>query len=302
MATLATQVQPSSQLTVKSEMAFLKRDTLWEHEKPYKLSYEPINSSIPRTNHKPEVHQVEVHDLRQSPLRMSLDKNGFEVHRLNTCMKYEEFFDEQKISGVYLKELQQLVKKVCGGRKAIPLDAEIRRRHATFPTSTGENYQFPQPAFLTHIDVTVAGAREIIKKLYPTAAEEILKARIQCVTVWKPLKGPVEDWPLALCDATTLGPSDVVPSDVVYQKVATENYLVHFSDKQKWYYLDRQQPDEVFMFKAADSEPGQSARCAHGSFNTHKQVPDSSRRESVDVRVLVLHADIDYPEAGPWAF
>ncbi|KAM0430143.1 hypothetical protein ACHAPT_006151 [Fusarium lateritium] len=218
MATTATQSQPSSHSTIKSEMAFLKRDPLWEREKPYKLGYEPADASIPRTNHKPEIHPVEVHDLRQSSLEMSLDTNGFEVHHLNSRLRYEEFFDEQKVSSVYLKELQQLVKKVCGGKQAIPLDAEAS-----------------------------------LVSLFP------LQTRDKC-SVWKPLEGPVEDWPLALCDARTLDPSDAIPSDVVYAKVATENYLIHYSDQQRWYYLDHQEPGEVFMFKAADSEPGKDAR------------------------------------------
>ncbi|RYP41076.1 hypothetical protein DL767_001237 [Monosporascus sp. MG133] len=296
----------SRTMTMKARMAFLARDELWNHVKPYKLGYEPVGIDLPRTNHKLEVHEVDIHDMRGISDRVSLDRNGFEVHQLHSKLPYEDFFDSAKVAAVYLKEIQGLVKSVCGAKQALPLDAELRCRHASFPTSTGEHYQFAQPSLLTHIDVTVDGAKEIIKKLYPTAADEILKSRIQMVTVWKPLKGPVEDWPLAVCDATSLDPSDAVSADVVYQKVVTENYLVHYSDKQKWFYLDRQEPHEVLVFKAADSEPGQTARCAHGSFDigarAHRGSNLRSVRESIDARVLVMHAEIDYPQAGEWAF
>uniref|UniRef100_A0A8H7N3S2 Uncharacterized protein n=1 Tax=Bionectria ochroleuca TaxID=29856 RepID=A0A8H7N3S2_BIOOC len=245
---------------VRSQMAFLKRDTLWESEKPYKLGYEPIGDAIPRTNHKYVVQPVDVSDVRQAHQKFTLDRNGFEYHHLRSELKYEDFFDNDKIASVYLKELRELVKTVCMAKQAVPLDAEIRRRHADFPTSTGEEYQFAQPSFLTHIDVTLDGTRRIIQKLYPTVSEEILKSRIECVTVWKPLVGPVQDWPLAVCDAMTLDDADVVPADVVYQKVATENYLIHHNVNQKWYYMDRQEDHEALLFKAADSDAGRTAR------------------------------------------
>uniref|UniRef100_A0A0B7K1S1 Uncharacterized protein n=1 Tax=Bionectria ochroleuca TaxID=29856 RepID=A0A0B7K1S1_BIOOC len=219
---------------VRSQMAFLKRDTLWESEKPYKLGYEPIGDAIPRTNHKYVVQPVDVSDVRQAHQKFTLDRNGFEYHHLRSELKYEDFFDNDKIASVYLKELRELVKTVCMAKQAVPLDAEV--------------------------NVTLDGTRRIIQKLYPTVSEEILKSRIECVTVWKPLVGPVQDWPLAVCDAMTLDDADVVPADVVYQKVATENYLIHHNVNQKWYYMDRQEDHEALLFKAADSDAGRTAR------------------------------------------
>ena len=115
----------SSNATVRAEMAFLKRDPLWGVEKPYKLGYEPAEAGLPRTNHLLEVHEVEVHDLRKSDQKMSLAKNGFELHYLNSQLPYLEFFDKQKLTSVYLKEVQQLVKEVCQAKQALPLDAEV---------------------------------------------------------------------------------------------------------------------------------------------------------------------------------
>ncbi|KAI1819345.1 hypothetical protein F4861DRAFT_534523 [Xylaria intraflava] len=295
----------SQTMTMKGKMAFLARDELWDHVKPYKLGYEPVGIDLPRSNHKLAVHEVRIQDMRGISDKVTLDENGFEVHQIHSKLPYEDFFDPARVGAVYLKEVQALVKMVRGAKHAVPLDAELRCRHASFPVSTGGHYQYPQPSFLTHIDVTVDGVKEIIKKLYPEHADEILKSRFEMVTVWKPLRGPVDDWPLAVCDATSLDTSDAVPADVVYQKVVTENYMVHFNDRQKWFYLHKQEPHEVLLFKAADSEPGQTARCAHGSFDIGATLPggrDVTPRESIDTRVLVMHADIDYPQAAEWAF
>ena len=70
---------------------------------------------------------------------------------------------------------------------------------------------------------------------------------------WKPLKCPVRDWPLAICDASSLSKDDLVSSDVLYPKYVTENMYLHFDESQKWYWLPDQSEDELLLFKAMDS-------------------------------------------------
>jgi hypothetical protein len=74
-------------------------------------------------------------------------------------------------------------------------------------------------------------------------------------SVWRPLRGPVLDWPLALCDSSSINPGeDLVASDVVLGKgVALENYLVHYSPRQRWWYLSKQLPSELLVFRQCDS-------------------------------------------------
>jgi len=77
---------------------------------------------------------------------------------------------------------------------------------------------------------------------------------------WKPLKGPLYDWPLALCDASTANATeDFVRGDIVYTTHATESYQVHHSEQQRWFYLSRQTPSELLIFKQFDSKDGACA-------------------------------------------
>ena len=66
---------------------------------------------------------------------------------------------------------------------------------------------------------------------------------------------PVRDWPLALCDASTVDGADLVASDVIYPNYLAENRLVHYNDNQRWYWLPDQAENEVLVFKAVDSNP-----------------------------------------------
>ena len=72
---------------------------------------------------------------------------------------------------------------------------------------------------------------------------------------WKPLHGPLEDWPLALCDASTLDTDlDLQPADMVMRAGYTESCRVYHNPNQKWYYLNKQLDSEVLLFRQYDSD------------------------------------------------
>jgi hypothetical protein len=80
--------------------------------------------------------------------------------------------------------------------------------------------------------------------------------------VWKPLKGPLKDWPLTVCDATTVNSEkDLVASDQVFPRHVVENIQVHFNPEQKWYYLRDQWPDELWVFKQGGSRSDSDVHC-----------------------------------------
>lgn len=74
-------------------------------------------------------------------------------------------------------------------------------------------------------------------------------------SVWKPLRGPLRDWPLALCDASSVQATDLMASDQVFDTKVTENMQVHYDAGHKWYYLEDQEPSELLVFRQADSHP-----------------------------------------------
>jgi hypothetical protein len=76
-------------------------------------------------------------------------------------------------------------------------------------------------------------------------------------SVWKPISGPVKDWPLALCSAQTIDPTkDLEPCDLVYPGYVVENMQTYHTDQQTWFYMSDQMPDEAWVFLQADTNPG----------------------------------------------
>ena len=151
----------------------------------------------------------------------------------------------------------------------------------------------------------------------------MLKHHVQCIkyalysfqhaafhycSVWKPLRGPLRDWPLAVCDAGTVCEDDLVVADQVYSKHVIENVQVQHGPRQKWYYLSNQQPDELLLFRQTDSKPGQlrgggksskltescvlsPSGCPHSSFDNPLSGDNDLPRESIEARALVYYGE-----------
>lgn len=110
-------------------------------------------------------------------------------------------------------------------------------------------------------------------------------------SVWKPLEGPLRDYPMAYCDAKTVNPAtDLLVVDEVFPTVANEVYQVLHNPKHKWYYIPDQLDTEVAIFAGYDSRVGQAIAVPHCSFD----LGDSSSggpRQSIEVRAFVFYGD-----------
>jgi hypothetical protein len=70
-----------------------------------------------------------------------------------------------------------------------------------------------------HNDHTVNSAPRRVRDHLRAEADKLLKRRSGIVNVWRPVRGPVLDLPLALCDARTFTDDDLIFSDLVYTHV-----------------------------------------------------------------------------------
>ena len=58
-----------------------------------------------------------------------------------------------------------------------------------------------------HNDYTEWSAPQRVRDILPDEAEELLKRRFAIIQVWRPIRHPVETYPLAMADARTLSPT-----------------------------------------------------------------------------------------------
>lgn len=71
----------------------------------------------------------------------------------------------------------------------------------------------------------------------------------------------VEDYPLALCDSSTVRPDDVVSSDTISGTYRGESLQPMFRDHYRWYFLRDQTMHEILLMKMYDSSQSVQARC-----------------------------------------
>lgn len=127
--------------------------------------------------------------------------------------------------------------------------------------------------------------------------------------MWRPTFSPLEDHPLAVCDARTVDKSDLVPADLIYPHHMGEKFDVLWNERHKWYYLSNMNAEEGILLKNFDSVMDGRARrmflkalfvtemhlltlisvCPHVSFR-HVDTPKSALpRQSIEVRAMVFH-------------
>lgn len=107
--------------------------------------------------------------------------------------------------------------------------------------------------------------------------------------IWKPLKTLDRD-PLALCDARSYDFSEWRLRTTADPKISFP-VLTHgdAEEKHKWYYLHEMNPNEMFVFKGADSRQGEPGFTGYTGAHTAFILPDSEDkppRESIEARFL----------------
>jgi len=254
-------------------------------ERPRNYTYEPP-AGVPRSNTVGEAHTLAVHDVRPIASEVSLDRQGFAVLRHESAVR--DFWDDDEVRRIYYPESADAIAKATGATRVFIFDHTRRRRVA------GANDRMPgvprQPATRVHVDHTAKSGPQRVRDFFPEEAEELLRGRVQVINLWRPIRGPLRDAPLAVCDARSVAPNDLVPADLVYPNRTGETYAVTYNSSHRWFYVSEMRPDEALLIKCFDSMTDGRARFApHTAFLDPTAPADILPRESIEIRSLVFH-------------
>jgi len=254
-------------------------------ERPRYYAYEP-DPGEPRSNLTPEPHQIQIHSLRPIADELGLDVQGFALLEQRSAVR--DFWDDDEVRRVYYPEAERFLKEATGASRIFIFDHLQRRR---VPGQQDRSRSGPrQPATRVHVDHTARSGPQRVRDLMGDEAEELLKGRVQVINMWRPIRGPLRDAPLAVCDSRTVAPDDLVPSDLVYRERVGETYSGRFNPAHRWFYTPEMRRDEVLLLKIADTKTDISARfMPHTSFTDPTTPPDAFPRESIELRTLVFH-------------
>ncbi len=255
------------------------------NEKPRTYTYDPPEGT-PRSTATPQSHAVAIHNARPLAETLSLDVQGFAI--LDHRSSVSDFYDDEAVRTTYYPEAEELLRKATGADRVFIFDHTVRRR---IPGAEDVRTGPRQPATRVHVDQTAKSGAQRVRDFFPEEADELLRGRVQIVNIWRPIRGPLLDTPLAMCDVRSVDAQDLVPSDLVYRDRIGETYGVTFNPAHEWLYVPQMRTDEALLLKCYDSRTDGRARfLPHTAFVDPTTPADVPPRESIELRTLVFHS------------
>jgi hypothetical protein len=225
---------------------------------------------------------VRIYDARPLTDSLSLEIEGFVLKPCDS--RVVNFYDPAQVRSIYYPEVEQLVKEVTGANRVVAFEHDVRCASKVQPGMNAVR----EPVKVVHDDYTEKSSPERVRLYLPNEAEVLLRSRYEVINVWRPISGPVQESPLAICDARTILREDLVPTE---EGVKHEVYLFKFRARHRWFYFPEMDAKEVLLFKCFDSVNDDRARLtAHTAFDDPTSVCNARARESIEVRTLAFFA------------
>ncbi len=259
----------------------------------------------------------------------TLAANGFEL--LDRPMAHPDLdvLDHEAVARTYYPDCVKIMKAATGAATVAAFDHNIRSASGkSDKRRIAGGQQVQGPAHVVHGDYTLTSAPQRLRDLarpptlndtYRTVlavgetlldSDDVERAiedgRFALINLWRNIaREPVATRPLALCDAATVHPEELVVFEIHYSDRVGENYFAKYAPRHRWVYWSGMTRDEALLIKQWDSE-GELARSKgaradadgegrsstfsfHSAFNDPATPPDAPDRWSIEVRCALLY-------------
>jgi hypothetical protein len=236
-----------------------------------------------RNGGKPDPRRVTIRNGRRHAGEFTLERNGFHFVHHDTAVG--DFFDEAQVRATYHAEMEALVKAESGASRVVVFDHTLRTADDAMRIERSIREVVPR----VHNDYTEWSGPQRVRDLLPEEAAELLRRRFAIIQVWRPIRHPVETFPLAICDARGLSSENLVVSERRYPQRVGQTYAITYNPQHCWYWFPRMRPDEALVFKVYDSlTDGRARWTAHTAFDDPTSPREARPRESIEIRTLAF--------------
>ncbi len=229
-------------------------------------------------------HNCTIRDARPIAGNLTLDREGFAL--VPHATKVKDFYDLDETDRIYIPELEELVKAHSGASKVVVFDFTRRADSQDIQ----DTKMVRGPAGRVHNDYTDVSAPQRVRDLMPAGeAEALLERRYAIINVWRPVLGPVETSPLAVCDARSIAADDLVTTERRAKNRVGQVQHALYNPDHRWFYFSQQTRDEATLIKCFDSARDGPARfTAHCAFDDPTTPPGATPRESIEARTFAF--------------
>jgi hypothetical protein len=236
-----------------------------------------------RTSGAEERRQVDIANGREFAGELDLEKNGFVLVPHPTAVK--NFFDPDELKSVYYPELERLIAAVSGARRVVVFDHTLR----SGDEAERETRLVREPVLSAHNDYTEWSGPQRVRELLPQEAERLLQKRFAIIQVWRAIDQPIRANPLAMADARSVAPGDLLVAERRYPHRVGQTYRLKYNAAHRWFYFPQMKRDEAIVFKVYDSASDGRARFTpHTSFADPQTPPGAPPRQSIEARALAF--------------
>lgn len=262
---------------VKGQLSFVQRSS---EEQP---SFEgPAGFGAPPVVDR----EVTIRTARPIVDSLSLDREGFTLIKHET--PYTSAPNPESWGTKYLEELNAVIKDrfkaswITNYQQGVVGSVILR-----YPG--GINGMQPLSR-LTHIDFSPVAA-PVVAAISDQEHGRPIRAysRMMLIQTWRALSPPPQDFPLALCDGSSIVDTDLVDATFSRDGIVHKSWLVHYSPLHRWYYFPELTQDELILFKGYDSLDKYNPRSAHTAFDNRRAHPHANPRMSIETRHFVYY-------------
>lgn len=227
---------------------------------------------------------VLVHNARRADEEFALDRHGFMLVPQTT--QVTDFYDDREIEAIHVPEVVATIKRFTHAEDVVVFDHTRRSDDSEVMKSKHTR----DPSRTVHNDYTTRSAPQRVRDLLADRAEARLAGRFAIVNLWRSSAGIVERAPLALCDARTVDPHDLIVTERRAKDRIGETYRLAFNENQRWYYFPQLATNEALLIKTYDSvEDGRARFSPHAAFDSPFAARDAEPRQSIESRAFVFY-------------
>lgn len=251
-----------------------------------------------------ETHPVRIRDGRPIKARFNLDEHGFVLAEHPSAVR--DFRDKEQVDAIYPREVRDIVKRLTGA-DLVSVRGWMVRTSGDLPKNqrklVGYTHQggVQPPAAEAHVDYTPSTAERVAGETYASEFHDYAPySRFICSSLWRTFSPPPQDWPLALCDGSSVGADEGTPNALIVvdelpdrermlgewpEEKAITAAVFRSNPNHRWWYFSNMTRDEVVLLKFHDSDKNRACRVPHTAFRD-TSLPDVRPRESIEVRTI----------------
>jgi hypothetical protein len=225
---------------------------------------------------------MQIADARS--LLPSLDVEGFTLTPHKSAV--QDFTNAAEVAAIHRDEIVSLIMRLSGADLVeVSAPGILRFSERSGWAGTLDN---SMPARFAHVDITDATAKDFAARSTPTGRTLQRHAHFN---IWRAISNPPQDVPLAVCDARTVRPDDLIVADAIFDapgkpEWSFESWVIAHNPLHRWHWFSNMTRDEALVFKTNDSDPRFAHCVPHVAFDDPGCPANAPPRVSIEMRAV----------------